>query len=208
MLTIIDLDIGNLSSVANAFRRITSNVSIVDDPELADNADIVVLPGVGAFEPAVSRLRARGFDTLIQEHVRRGKALIGVCLGMQLLADHSEENGLHKGLGLVSGQVIRLEAVSPEDRVPNIGWVPVTAVRPSPMFPRGEERESFYHVHSYHLVCQHDADVAAIFEHGGKRIVTAIHHDNIFGMQFHPEKSQDAGLTLLESLLTHIGERL
>lgn len=206
MLAIIDLDIGNLSSVANAFRRIIPTVKIVSAPAEAGDAEVIVLPGVGAFERGISRLRSSGFDKLVERHVDQGKALIGICLGMQLLADQSHENGVFKGLGLVPGEVVRLEAKPPECRVPNIGWVPVKATRPSPMFPTDGDEESFYHVHSYHLVCRDPADVAATFEFGGRRVVTAVHRNNIFGMQFHPEKSQDAGLNLLESLLAHIGD--
>lgn len=208
MLTIIDLDIGNLSSVANAFQRIVSSVTVAGNPGSAYNADVIVLPGVGAFERAISRLRSAGFEPVLRNHVGLGKPLIGICLGMQLLADCSEENGLHKGLGLVPGKVTRLDAVPPDYRVPNVGWVPVAASKPCPMFPPGSDGESFYHVHSYHLVCQDDADVAATFEFGGKRIVTAVQRDNIFGMQFHPEKSQDAGLNLLEALLSYIGAHI
>lgn len=207
-ITIIDLDIGNLSSVANAFQRIVSTVTVTRDPVSVYDADVIVLPGVGAFERAISRLRLTGFEPVLRNHVSVGKPLIGICLGMQLLADCSDENGLHKGLGLVPGKVMRLDAVPPDYRVPNVGWVPVAAAKPSPMFPPGSDGESFYHVHSYHLVCQDDADVAATFEFGGKRIVTAVHRNNIFGMQFHPEKSQDAGLNLLESLLSHICARV
>lgn len=205
MITIIDLDIGNLRSVANAFRRVGDEVAIARTYQEAEGARILVLPGVGAFERAMVRLRANGFGPFLLNHVlERRWPLIGICLGMQLLADRSYEHGLTEGLGLISGDVVRLEPNPPVDRVPNIGWMPVKAAKATAMFPPVVDGQSFYHVHSYHLVCRDPADIAATIAFGGRQVVTAVERGNVFGLQFHPEKSQDAGLNLLQSLLAHL----
>jgi len=205
LITIVDLDIGNLQSVANAFHRAGAEISIVRTADAIEDARILILPGVGAFERAMSRLNQHHFGPVVRRHaLERRRPLIGICLGMQLLADRSHEHGEFEGLGIIGGEVIELEPRPPEYRVPNIGWSAVTAAKPSPMFPAEVDGQSFYHVHSYHLVCKDPQDVAATFEFGGRPVVTAIERGNVFGMQFHPEKSQDAGLNLLHSLLLHI----
>lgn len=205
MVTIIDLSIGNLQSVANAFRRVGAEVSIAQTPDESEGAQVLVLPGVGAFERASIQLHERHFGPLLRRHVlERRRPLIGICLGMQLLADRSHENGSFEGLGLIPGEVLRLEPQPPEGRVPNIGWMRVRAAKTSPMFPAEVAGECFYHVHSYHLVCNDPSDVAATINFGSQEIVTAVERRNVFGVQFHPEKSQDAGLNLLRSLLNYV----
>jgi imidazole glycerol-phosphate synthase subunit HisH len=203
VITIIDLDIGNLQSVTNALRRVGAEVSIARSPAEAEGAQVVVLPGVGAFERAMMRMREHRFGEFLHRHaVERRSPLIGICLGMQLLSDRSHEHGLTAGLGLISGDVVRLEPTERE-RVPNIGWMPVYASKPSVMFPATVDGQSFYHVHSYHLVCREADDIAATITFGGQQVVTAVERGNIYGVQFHPEKSQEAGLNLLHSLLVH-----
>lgn len=205
MVTIIDLNTGNLQSVANAFNRVGAEVYIARTADAVENAQILVLPGVGAFEPAMNRLNEHRLGPVVRHHALESRRpLIGICLGMQLLSDRSYEHGQFEGLGIIGGEVIQLEPRPPVYRVPNIGWTAVKVTRPSPMFPANVDGQSFYHVHSYHLVCKDPKDVAATYEFGGFPIVTAIARENVFGMQFHPEKSQDAGLNLLHSLLLHI----
>ena len=205
MITIVDLNIGNLQSVANAFNRVGARVTVAQTAEAAADARILVLPGVGAFENAMNRLNERGFAPVIRRHALESRRpLIGICLGMQLLADRSYEHGRFDGLGIIGGEVVLLEPKPPVYRVPNIGWTTVRAAKPSVMFPEGVDGQSFYHVHSYHLVCKRPEDIAATFEFGGAQIVSAVERDNVFGVQFHPEKSQDAGLGLLDSLLRKV----
>jgi len=180
MLTMIDLGISNLQSVSEAFRRIGAPVEVADRP----GSGPVILPGVGAFGPAMQRLRERGLVEAL-----RGRPVLGICLGMQLLADESEELGLHRGLGLIRGRVVRLTG----DRVPNIGWCDVDGI--------GGGR-SFYFAHSYHFEC--DA-AAGTIQYGGRRITAAVRQGQIFGVQFHPEKSQDAGLDVLAAIVKELG---
>lgn len=205
MITILDLDIGNLQSVANAFNRVGAQITIARTAAEADAAEVLVLPGVGAFERAISRLHERRLGPVIHRHAQqKGKPLIGICLGMQLLAERSYEHGEFQGLGLIRGEVVQLQPAPPDHRVPNIGWVTVKASKRSAVFPPEVDGQSFYHVHSFHLECGDSADVAATFDFGGRSIVTAVERDNVFGVQFHPEKSQDAGLSLLHCLLEHV----
>jgi imidazole glycerol-phosphate synthase subunit HisH len=205
VITIVDLDIGNLQSVANAFNRVGVEVTIAQTASAAADASIMVLPGVGAFERAMHRLNERGLGPVIRHHaLERRRPLIGICLGMQLLADRSFEHGCFDGLGIIAGDVVQLQPSPPEYRVPNIGWREVRAAKATAMLPAGVDGQSFYHVHSFHLACKDPADVAGTFEFGGGRVVTAVERGNVFGVQFHPEKSQDAGLDLLHSLLRHI----
>jgi imidazole glycerol-phosphate synthase subunit HisH len=204
-VTIIDLDIGNLLSVANAFRRVGAQISVATHAREVQDPRILVLPGVGAFERAMTRLHAKEFGPLLRRHAVEAKLpLIGICLGMQMLANRSFENGVTDGLGFISGEVVRLEAEPPHFRVPNIGWMPVATTGRSAIFDASTNGRTFYHVHSYHLVCEEQSDVAATVDFGSQRIVTAVERSNLFGVQFHPEKSQDAGLDLFSSLLTHL----
>ena len=204
-LTVIDLDIGNLQSVTSAFERVGAEVVVVRSPTEVETAGVLVLPGVGAFGRAMARIEERGFKPMLRFHaLEAGRPLVGICLGMQLLADRSYEYGQTEGLGLIAGEVVKLEPEPPDSRVPNIGWMPVHGKRPSHIFPAAIDGQSFYHVHSYHLVCANAVDAAATITFGNRDVVTAVERGPIFGVQFHPEKSQDAGLHLLDSLVNHL----
>jgi glutamine amidotransferase len=204
-VTIIDLDMGNLQSVRNALERVGARVSTAETLDQARDAHSIVLPGVGAFERAISRLHSKGlYDFLLDYAGRQQRPILGICLGMQLLAERSHEHGIHEGLGLIPGEVVRLSASPPEFRVPNIGWISISAKRESNLFVQSEPDASFYHVHSYHLACRQAQDIVATYDFGGDEIVTAVQRKNISGVQFHPEKSQDAGLNLLYRWLSHL----
>lgn len=204
MIAMIDMDMGNLQSVLEAFHRIGAEVVVTARPEDVETASAVILPGVGAFGDGMDSLGQRGLVEPLRRHalVER-KPLFGICIGMQLLADEGEEFGLHRGLGLIRGRVTRLRPVAPGDRVPNMGWCDVTPAKREVLFA-DVEQDAFYFAHSYCLECVQPEDVAATFNYGGCRIAAAVERANIFGVQFHPEKSQDAGLNVLAAFVEHL----
>ena len=194
----IDMQTSNLRSVQNAFRRIGAEIEIVTTAAEVEAARAIILPGVGAFEPARARLRDTGIDTTLQRRaLQDGIPVFGICLGMQLLATWSDENGHHQGLELIDGTVRRLDPGDSSDRVPNIGWCDVTPRNENAMFSQGEQTEAFYFVHSYYLDCDKPNDIAAAIDFGNNPVPVAVARGNVMGVQFHPEKSQDAGLDLL-----------
>jgi glutamine amidotransferase len=206
MLGVIDTAAGNIQSVVNALMRIGAASEVVADAESVMRADALVLPGVGAFAPAIASLRERGIVDAIRSRVQEdGRPLLGICLGMQLLADHSDENGTHEGLGLVSGRVVPLDPAGSADRVPNFGWHDTTPAKAGTLYPDPDESRSFYFAPSYHFVCDHSEAVASTIGFGSGQVTAAIENGNIFGVQFHPEKSQDAGLDVLHRFCSHIG---
>ena len=162
-----------------------------------------MLPGVGAFEPAMQTLRARGLvDLLAELVVVKRKPILGICLGMQLMAEDSEENGHHVGLGWIPGHVRRLRVPS-EYSVPHVGWNDVQLLRRAPLFNRTGDAPNFYFDHSYHFVCE-PAFQAAVCDYAGP-VTAAVQRDNVFGVQFHPEKSQASGLKLLRGFFVAVG---
>ena len=193
----IDLGISNLRSVLDAFRRVGAAVEVTADPGAVQDASLLVLPGVGAFPDGMAAMRSLGLVEPVRAHVlEHGRPLLGICLGMQLLADASEEHSGDEGLGLVPGRVQRLQVERPL-RVPNIGWCEVTTTG---TYERIPERAAYYFAHSYHLLCEDPDDVAATLEYGSP-VTAIVRRGNVTGMQFHPEKSQTAGLELIETLL-------
>lgn len=205
MIAVIDLGIGNLQSVCEAFRRVGEVVTVTAQPEDVARADVVVLPGVGAFADGMARLHRSGLVEPLRRHaIEEKKPLLGICLGMQLLAESGEEHGFHHGLGLVRGHVTRLQPTEPGCRVPNMGWCDVS-LRPGEKVLLSEipDGEPFYFAHSYHLECADPSDVVATIEYGGIHLTAAVERENLFGIQFHPEKSQSAGLTVLSSFIKH-----
>jgi imidazole glycerol-phosphate synthase subunit HisH len=206
-LTMIDLGVSNLRSVLSAFERVGARVSVAASPADLEAADAVVLPGVGAFGDGMESLRRQGLVDPLRRAVReRGQPVFGICLGMQLLAEEGEEHGRHEGLGLLPGRVARLPAV-PGLRVPNMGWCDV-AVRnaSSPLFAAAPPAPCFYFAHSYHLQCAEAGDVAATVDFGSP-LTAAVTRGALFGIQFHPEKSQAHGLDLLASFCRHVAGR-
>lgn len=196
-LALIDYGAGNLHSVANALKAAgAQDIAITADPELVRGADRIVLPGVGAFGACSAALRSvPGMIDALDQRVRRdGAPFLGICVGMQLMADVGEEMGEHDGLGWIKGRIRRLLPSDPTAKVPHMGWNDVRLTAPHPLIEAGEA----YFLHSYAF---EGDDVIATTDHAGS-VVAAIARDNIAGVQFHPEKSQRYGLELLKRFLT------
>ncbi|NFV78562.1 imidazole glycerol phosphate synthase subunit HisH [Magnetospirillum aberrantis] len=205
MLAIVDLQISNLQSVLNAFKRINLNGKVSSDPNDIAKASAIILPGVGHFAKGSERLKSTGIGEVIAQRSKADKVpVLGICLGMQLLAESSEEGANAPGLGLIKGKVIKLDPTEPGYRIPNISWYYVDPCRSGVLFADSDKRESFYFVHSYHMVPDDPADVAATIDYSGRKVCAAVEKENVFGMQFHPEKSQDAGLDLLNDFKIHL----
>jgi glutamine amidotransferase len=197
MIAIIDYGMGNLRSVQKALERVGHAATITDDPALLVDASKLILPGVGAFRDAIGALRERKLVGPIRAAIARGKPFLGVCLGLQLLFDSSNEDGEHEGLGAVPGKVVRFELPT-GFKVPHMGWNQVNVRRRAPVFPGIENGEYFYFVHSYYVVPR-DQSVIALETDYGRPFCSAIAVGNLYGVQFHPEKSQQAGLRLLKN---------
>lgn len=203
-IVIIDYGMGNIQSIQNALVRMGGQVSISNKPEDLLSADALVLPGVGAFGEAMSNLNSLGLIEPIFKAVKeQGKPLLGICLGMQLLADTSEERGSSEGLSLIPGKVESIP-LAPDLRLPHIGWNTLSLKHKEPLFVGVDDGDSVYFVHSYHFVCD-ESYVAATTDYGID-IVAAIQHKNIFGMQFHPERSQKKGLMLLGNFVNYVNQ--
>ncbi|MDX1929817.1 MAG: imidazole glycerol phosphate synthase subunit HisH [Pirellulaceae bacterium] len=188
---------GNLASVQNALRYLEVQYTLVTDDSHLDGVSHFILPGVGAFGAAAERLRLAGVPEVIQEHVnRKGKPLLGICLGMQLLASTSSEFGLHNGLNLIPGKVVPITG----PRSQHMGWNQVAFQTPSRLFAGLPDQTDFYFVHGYHVLPETMRVVTAVSDFGST-ITSAIEDGNIFGVQFHPEKSQQAGLLLLRNFV-------
>lgn len=197
MITIVDYGVGNIGALVNMFEYLGLDAHPESDPATIAQARRLVLPGVGAFDKAMSALRARDglVDALNASVLHNRTPVLGVCLGMQLLARSSSE-GQERGLGWIPGDVKRITVpIGSPLKVPHIGWSDVQALRPSPLFPEGEASR-FYFVHGYHLVCDDPADMLATVDYAGP-MCCAVHRDNIWGVQFHPEKSHTHGMRLL-----------
>lgn len=195
MVTIINYGMGNLRSVQKAFKRIGQEVMISDQPADIKNADKLILPGVGHFKKGMENLRNSGLLEVLEEEVLGNKKpVLGICLGMQLLTEHSEE-GDTEGLGWISGKTQRF----PADmglKVPHIGWNTLNPAKDSALLLEVPDAATFYFVHTYYVTCANEEDVVAKTDYGVE-IVSSVNKGNIYGTQFHPEKSHDYGLQLL-----------
>ena len=199
MVGIIDYGVGNLFSLQSSFAAIGQNVVVSSDPEVLRKADHILLPGVGAFEDAVKKLRESQMDQMVYEAVKAGKPMMGICLGMQMLFEKSFEYGEHQGLGLLKGQVIPMAGLLPEDlKIPHMGWNALRITQPDgKLFANTKEGDYVYFVHSYFATGCEDS-LAAQTEYG-KMLTAAVEKDNVFGCQFHPEKSGEVGLNILRA---------
>lgn len=198
MIAIIDYGVGNLFSLRCSFAAIGAEVCVTSDPDTICRADKIVLPGVGAFADAASKLRAQGLDGLLCQEAAKGKPILGICLGMQLLFEKSYEYGEHEGLGLIPGAVRPIWDVIPcELKVPHIGWNTLHFVKESPLFSYIKPGDYVYFVHSYYASDCAEAVIADT--HYGAMLTAAVQKNNVFGCQFHPEKSGDVGLRILKA---------
>ena len=198
MIAIIDYGVGNLFSIKSSFEAVGADTVVTSDPETIRNADKIMLPGVGAFEDAARKLKESGLGEIVKEEAAKGKPLLGVCLGMQLLFERSHEYGLHEGLGILKGDVVPMKGYIDEKlKVPQIGWNALKFTKNSPLFKYIKEGDFVYFVHSY-FASGCDDSVAAVTEYD-KELTAAVSKGNVYGCQFHPEKSGDVGLNILKA---------
>ena len=198
MIAIIDYGVGNLFSLESSFAAIGAEVTVTADPDVLAKADKLLLPGVGAFEDAAKKLRQSGLAAVVKEQASLGKPLLGICLGMQLLFDKSYEYGEHTGLGLIPGTVKPIADVIPKDlKIPHIGWNALHFKETCPIFKDITEGDCVYFVHSFYAAdCE--AFTVATAEYGAE-LTAAVARDNVYGCQFHPEKSGTVGLKILKA---------
>ena len=199
MIAIIDYGVGNLFSLKSSFAMLGIEAAATGDPAVIRGADRLILPGVGAFEDAAKKLRETGLADIVKDEARRGKYIMGICLGMQLLFDESLEFGSHAGLGLIPGRVVPMAPViGPGLKVPQIGWNALHLTRPEhPLWRYTSPGEHVYFVHSYYAA-ECDDSVLATTEYGAE-LTAAVGRDNVLGCQFHPEKSGPVGLSILRA---------
>jgi glutamine amidotransferase len=198
-IAIIDYGMGNLRSVQKAFERLGHAAEVTRDAERITRAPGVVLPGVGAFAACMTNLAAAGLVEPVREVIRAGRPFLGICLGMQLLFDESDEFGPVAGLGVLPGRVVRFPA-DPERKVPHMGWNSLRVVRRAPQLAGIDDGAYVYFVHSYYPVPR-DRDVVATTTPYGDEFASSVVRDNVFACQFHPEKSQQVGLRLLDNFV-------
>ena len=198
MIAIIDYGVGNLFSIKSSFEAVGADTVVTSDPKTIQNADKIMLPGVGAFEDAARKLKESGLGEIVKQEAAKGKPLLGVCLGMQLLFERSHEYGVHEGLGILKGDVVPMKGYIDEKlKVPQIGWNALRFTKESPLFKYIKNGDFVYFVHSYFASGCEDS-VAAVTEYD-KDLTAAVSKGNVYGCQFHPEKSGDIGLNILRA---------
>ena len=198
MIAIVDYGVGNLFSLQSSLAAIGAEAVVTADPNILRQADKIILPGVGAFGDAARKLRSTGLANLVVELAKSGKPLLGICLGMQLLFDKSYEFGEFEGLGLIPGVVRPISDVIPGDyKIPHIGWSPLRFRKASPLFAHIREGDCVYFVHSFYAA-QCEDSVLATAEYGSE-LTAAVAKGNVYGCQFHPEKSGNVGLAILKA---------
>jgi glutamine amidotransferase len=200
VIAVVDVCSGNLRSVERALAQAGGHVVVTRDPDVVRRADRVVVPGQGAFGVFMRGLVERGLGEALREAIASGRPYLGICLGMQVLFDESEEQGPCAGLGVIPGRVVRLAPGDPALKVPHIGWNQVAVRAADPLMRGLADGAYFYFVHSYHCVPA-DRGIVALDTDHGVRVTAAIRKDNLFACQFHPEKSQGAGLALLRNFV-------
>lgn len=201
MIAIIDYGVGNLFSLKSSFAFIDKEAVVTGDPEVIEKCDRIILPGVGAFSDAAKKLKESGLGDVVKEQAAKGKPVLGICLGMQLLFEKSYEYGEHEGLGLIKGNVRPIADVVGKDlKIPHIGWNALIFPKDkekSPLYKYTDEGDFVYFVHSYYAAdC--DESITAVSEYG-TMITASVQNGNIYGAQFHPEKSGNVGLGILKA---------
>ena len=198
MIAVVDYGVGNLFSLRSSLAAIGAETVVTAEEAAIRAADKIILPGVGAFGDAADKLRALGLDVLLRQEAAAGKPLLGICLGMQLLFDSSEEYGLHEGLGLLKGRVVGMEGrLPPELKIPHIGWNALHFCREHPLLRHIREGDCVYFVHSFYAVdCEESLVATAEY---GAALTAVVGKNNVMGCQFHPEKSGTVGLNILKA---------
>ena len=198
MVAIVDYGVGNLFSLKSSFAAIDIKAIVTSNPDEILSADRIILPGVGAFEDAAKKLKESGLDKVLKQAVDKGIPLMGICLGMQMLFDKSFENGEFEGLGFVKGEVRPIKEVIPQDlKIPQIGWNALSIKKPSKIFKYIKDGDYVYFVHSYYAANCNDSLIADT--NYGAPLTAAVQNGNVYGCQFHPEKSGDVGLRILKA---------
>ena len=201
-IAIIDYGMGNIQSVKNALEILSCEVEVTDNPNDLKNADGLILPGVGAYGQAMHNLKEKKLTTPLKNAVlEKNIPILGICLGMQLLADNSDERGFNKGLSLIPGEIYRIPELKGY-RLPHVGWNDIQVKNKAPLFTNIEDKSSFYFVHSYRFMC--DSKYIAAKAEYGNEINAAVQNDHIFGVQFHPEKSHKKGIHLINNFLNYV----
>jgi glutamine amidotransferase len=199
-VAIVNYGMGNLASVSKAVETLGHSPFIVEYPAHLHNCDRIIIPGVGAFGDGMQRLEDGGWPGPVSEAARQGKPILGICLGMQFLADRGHEGGERAGLGLIPGGIVQLQQLGCTERVPHVGWNETTRRRDDLLFDGLPVSADYYYVHSYAFQPDQEEDVLATVDYGCE-IVAAVRRENVYGTQFHPEKSSKAGLKLLRNFI-------
>ena len=203
MITIIDYGSGNIRAIGNIYDTLKIDYKIAKSPQEVVGAEKLFLPGVGAFDETISMLDKTGFREVLDFEVMQNKVpIIGICVGMQILAESSEEGKL-SGLGYIKGKVRKMDAslLNQKPKLPHLGWNSIEIKRQSAMFKNIDSELGFYFLHSYYFECEHEEDILTTTTYG-KSFASAINHDNVYGIQFHPEKSHHNGINLLHNFAT------
>ena len=200
MIAIIDYGVGNLFSLEASFKKIGAETVVTADKDIILSADKIILPGVGAFGDAIAKLKESGLDLTVKKAVAEGKHLLGICLGMQLLFEYSEEFGHHEGLGIIEGGIVPLKDHIPNDlKVPQMGWNALAFQRQSRLFKYINEGDFVYFVHSFYGINCSESLIATT--EYGTTVTAAVERGSVFGCQFHPEKSGEVGLNILRAFI-------
>ncbi len=198
---IIDYDMGNIDSISRAVEECGCEPIVSNSYSDFKQTSLIILPGVGSFTTALKNIEKYSLKPIIVKQVlEKNKPLLGICLGMQILATKGYEGGETEGIGLIEGEIVLLKSDDPKTRIPHVGWNEVIFNKPSPLFNNLKSGRDFYFVHSYNFVCKNEDDILAYTPYCGK-FVSVVGHGNVYGVQFHPEKSQFAGFEILKNFL-------